>query len=230
MDIIIKWNNDWEGFHFPVLPESLSQTESMNNTSIYIHNKGEANLKGKRSLKSVSWSSFFPAQNYRFCKVTPQNPYDYYCKKLKKLMEDNTTVHLIVTDTDINMYCTITQFDHGPGDRTHDVTYTITFQEYRWINGKKRPTKSARERTVKWRKGNTWHKLAKKYLGDSGKWWLLRQKNASVIHKAQKKQRDLKKKNKSYKRKKECDALIGFKVLIRDDEKGNTDKKASRKK
>lgn len=216
MDIYIKWDNDEHSLQIPVNPESVSESESMNNTSEYIHNKGEINLKGKRSLKSASWTSFFPAQDYEFCRCTPKEPYDYYCKRLENLMERNETIHLIITETDINFYGTIESFEHGPGDRSMDVSYTISIKEHREVNRKTRPKKKAKETTKKWTKGTTWHSLAKKYLGDSSKYKMLRSLNASVIHKAKKK----------HPKAREKDALIGYTVVIKN---GSSFKKSSKK-
>lgn len=214
MDIYIKWDNDEKKIRIPILPESISQNESMNNTSLYVHNKGEVNLKGKRNLKTVSWSSFFPGkEKYDFQHGDFHDPYDYYCKKLKDLEEKNETVHLIVTDTDINFYCTIDQFDHGPQEKVADVGYTISFKEHREVNrltkNKKKPSTKPQKKkkawTGKWKKGDTWHALCKKHLGSSSEWKTKRKDNTSVIHKAKK----------AHPKKKETVALIGYTVTIK---------------
>lgn len=205
MDIHIKWDDDKKGFQFPVNPSGINVSESMNNTSLYVHNKGEINLKGKKGLRTTSWSSFFPMQDYDFCQCKPRDAYDYYCANLKKLMEKNETVHLIVTGTDIDMFCTIDSFEHGPQERVEDVTYTISFKEYVDVNLKKRHKKSTKTKEIKWKKGDTWHKLTKKVLGSSSKWKTVRKNNAKVIHKAKKK----------HPKAKEATALVGYKVVIK---------------
>ena len=48
----------------PVAPEEFSVQVSNKNSTIDINNAGEYNMIGKTGLKSVSISSFFPAQEY----------------------------------------------------------------------------------------------------------------------------------------------------------------------
>ena len=205
MDIYIKWNNDADGFRLPILPSSFEQGLSQQNQSLNIHNRGEINLKGKRALKTISFSSFFPCQNYQFCRCKPKAPYDYYCKTLEKLMIDNITVHLIITGTDINFFATIESFAHGESERVRDVTYSIEFKEYVDVKTKTtRLTKSKKTGGYKWKKGDTWPKVCKKQLGTSKNYKKIRKNNMSVIKKAKKK----------HPKKKEKNALIGYTVML----------------
>jgi len=213
LDIHIKWNNDSQSILLPVNPESFILSDSMINTSVNIHNLGEINLKGKRGLQGITLESFFPGQPYNFAKGTFQDPYGYYVKNLKKLMEDNTTVHLIITETEINGFFTIESFNYGHEERNKDVAYSLGLKEYREIGSTsagssksgKRVTKSKKATTVTWKKGDTWQKLTKQILGSSATWKTQKKNNKKVISKA-------KKKNKG---KKENVALIGYKVVIK---------------
>lgn len=212
MDIHIKWNNDANGIMLPVNPESFILSDSMMNTSVNIHNLGEINLKGKRGLQGITLESFFPGQPYSFAKGVFQDPYNFYVKQLVKLMEDNTTVHLVITETEINGFFTIESFNYGHEERNKDVAYTLGLKEFREIGSTsagaasgKRVTKSKKATTVTWKKGDTWQKLTKKILGSSSSWKTQKKNNKKVIAKA-------KKKNKG---KKENVALIGFKVVIK---------------
>lgn len=216
MDILIKWDDDKESLQFPVNPSSFSQGMSQNNTSLYIHDFGELNLKGKRALKTISWSSFFPARDYYFAKVPYKEPYDYYIKNINSLLEKNTTVHLVITETDINMYATIESFSHGEEEKNGDVAYSIDFKEYRVpvtdtkssANGASSAastTKAKSETSYKWKSGDTWPKVCKKKLGTSKNYKKIRKNNMSVIKKAKKK----------HPKKKETVALVGYKVVIK---------------
>lgn len=211
MDIFIKWNDDSNGIQLPVNPSSFEIKSSMNNTSLYIHNLGEINLKGKRGLYSIGLESFFPAQKYDFCRCTPKKAYDYYITKLRKLYENNTTLHLIITDTEVNLYCTISDFAYGEEERNGDVKYSITFTEYREITSTRVSTKKSTG-SYTWKKGDTWSKVVKKKLGSSKTWKAVRKSNASVINKAKK---AYKKKYSKVKTVKEVTALIGYKVVIK---------------
>lgn len=210
MDIFIKWNEDSESIQLPVNPSSFEIKGSMNNTSLYIHNLGEINLKGKRGLYSIGLESFFPAQKYDFCKCTPKDAYDYITE-LQSLYEDNTTLHLIITETEVNIYCTISDFAYGEEERNGDVKYSITLTEYREITSTRVSTKKSTG-SYTWKKGDTWSKVVKKKLGSSNTWKTVRKSNSAVISKAKK---VYKKKHPKIKTVKEATALIGFKVVIK---------------
>ncbi len=215
MDIVIKWKDDSMSLQFPINPPSFNQGLTQNNTSLYIHNFGEINLKGKRALKTVSWQSFFPSREYYFEKTAFKDPYDYYIKTINSLVEDNTTVHLVITDTDINMYATIESFSHGEEEKNGDVAYSIDFKEYRVPanTGTKGSAgtrsggaqgKEAKKTSYKWKAGDTWPKVCKKKLGTSKTWKAVRKKNKKVINKAKK----------AHPKTKETTALVGYKVVI----------------
>ena len=211
MDMIILWNDNKSNIILPVNPETFEISGSQNNTSLFIHNLGEINLKGKRGLYSITLESFFPNQQYDFEHSIHHKPYDFYCKKIKSLYEKNTTVHLVITGTDINMFCTIESFNHGEQLKNRDVSYSITFKEYREYNAQKRITTRKKATTYTWKKGDTWSKVCKKYLGSSKTWKTVKASNKTVINKAVK---TYKKKHKKIKKVKEETALIGYKVVI----------------
>lgn len=205
MDIYLNWDNEEKSMLLPINPSSFEISGSQNNQSVYIHNLGEINLKGKRGLYSITLESFFPAQEYDFSHGEYHDPYDYYCKKLKNLYEQNKTVHLIITDTDINMFCTIESFTHGEADRSGDVKYSLTLKEYREITASKRMSTKKKEISYTWKKGDTWSKVVKKHLGSSSTWKQVRKSNMSVINKAKRK----------HPKAKEAAALVGYKVVIK---------------
>lgn len=203
----IKWNNDKKSIRLPILPESFAIEGVQNNQSVMIHNLGEINLKGKRGLYSIAIESFLPHEKLAFQHGKYRDAYDYYIAKLKNLYEKNTTVHLIITGTTISLFCTIEAFSYGEEERNGDVKYSLTLKEYRedaLTSNSKRPKKDVEEKTVKWKKGDTWQKLTKKALGSSKNWKKVRKNNTSVIKKAMKKTG-----------KKEKVALIGYKVVIK---------------
>jgi hypothetical protein len=203
--ISISWNNEKKKIVLPVNPESFELSGTQNNTSLYIHNLGEINLKGKRGLYELTIESFFPAEQYAYHHGSYHDPYDYYCKKLSTLYEKNTTVHLVITETDINMYCTIESFRHGEEERNGDVRYSISFKEYRETTSAKRTSTREKESSYTWKSGDTWSKVVKKKLGSSSTWKTVRKNNSAVIKKAKKKNP----------KKTEKDALVGYKVVIK---------------
>ena len=206
MDIFIKWKNDTKSVRLPILPENFELTGTQNNQSVMIHNLGEVNLKGKRGLYSITIESFFPHEKLSIQHGKHHDPYDYYIDQLKKLYENNTTVHLIITGTDVSMFCTIESFTYGEEDRSGDVKYLLAFREYRddaLSASSARPKKDIEEESRKWKKGDTWQNLTKSVMGSSKDWKKVRKKNDAVIKKAMKATG-----------KKEKEALVGYKVVI----------------
>lgn len=219
LNIYINWNDDKESIQLPINPESFEVEGSQNNTSVVIQNFGEVNLKGKRNLYGLSFESFFPAQQYDFARCSAREPY-FYIEKLKKLLQNNTTLHCVITETDVNMQCTIESFTYGEEERNGDVKYSLTLKEDReskivdttankTVNKTvkkavtKRKSKSIQKK-YKWKKGDTWHKVSKKTTGTSANYKAIKAKNKAVIRKAKKK----------HPKKKEKDAMVGYTVVI----------------
>ncbi len=205
MNIHIKWSDDKKAIQLPILPPSFMVEDSINNTTVTIHNLGDINLKGKRGLWGLSFSAFFPGQKYDFAKTEYHDPYEYYIKKLKNLFENNTTIHVIITETDINGYFTIEAFEYGHEEKGNDVSYSLELREYREPSASGRVNKGASNKSHTWKKGDTWQKVTKKALGSSDKWKAVRKNNKSVRNKALKK----------HPKKKEKDALVGYKVVVK---------------
>lgn len=226
MNIYIKYDNDKKKVQLPVLPSEFEMSATQGNTSVVIHGFGEINLKGNRGLYSVSVSSFFPSEHYDFCKCTPKKPSEYV-EIFEKLFEDNETVHLIMTTTPVNFYCTISDFAYSKNDGTGDINFTMKFTEYRENKIKKkskygtaklygsecfsRVTKKVKTHSYKWKKGDTWLKVSKKETGTANYTNTLRIQNKKVIEKAKK---AYIKKHK-VKTVKDSVALVGYKVVIK---------------
>lgn len=217
MDIIIKWKDGKKGFNFPINPASFDISESQNNTSIYIHNKGEMNLKGKRSLRTVTWSSFFPKQAYSFCQVKKPKKPKWYVDNLRSLMEKNITCQVTISGR-LNMYCTIESFTYGESEKNRDISYSITFKEYRDIE--KRPAKRQTRLMYVWKKGDTWAFVCQKMLGNRADWHRISQHpyNRKIVKDETLKIIKKYKKLPVSKRKsvREEDVLVGKEVLLRE--------------
>ena len=226
LNIYIKYDNDKKSVRLPVLPSEFEMSATQGNTSVTLHGFGEVNLKGDRGLYSISLSSFFPAEYYDFCKCKPKEPKEYI-RIFKKLFEDNETVHLIITTTPANIYCTISDFAYSKNDGTGDINYTMKFTEYRENKIKKqskygtaklysadtvsRVNKKVKTHSYKWKKGDTWLKVSRKETGTANYTNTLRIQNKKVIEKAKK---AYIKKHK-VKTVKDSVALVGYKVVIK---------------
>ena len=125
------WLKGSKKVRLPVLPPEYSVSSEQNNTTVNVIGLGEVTLKGKRSLRTISFSSFFPMRyDSSFCEFTNIKTPKAYVDAIEK-MKRNGTVKLIITGTSINFRCTIESFTWGENDGTGDINYTLTLKEYR---------------------------------------------------------------------------------------------------
>lgn len=184
-------------FRLAVLPSEFELTSESNNTQVVINSLGEINLLGKRKLKNISFSSFFPKEKYNFCQYT-SFPMPQESVKLIEDMKNNGVLRLIITGTPVNMDCTIESFTWGENDGTKDINFTLEFKEYRKVKVKttkkketvtKKVTPAATERAAKEVKSTTYtvvkgdnlSKIAKNLTGSSANWQAIYNQNKGVI-------------------------------------------------
>lgn len=180
-----------------VLPAEYEVTSESNNTQVVIHSLGEINLLGKKKLKNISFSSFFPKQKYSFCEYT-SFPGPKESVKLIERMKDNGVLRLTMTGTPVNMDCTIEKFTWGENDGTKDINFTLEFKEYRKVRIKtkvkreslpqkvepaatERPAKEVSSTTYTVAKGDNLCKIAKNLTGSSANWKAIYEQNKTVI-------------------------------------------------
>lgn len=184
-------------FRIAVLPPEYEVTSESGNTQVVVNALGEINLLGKRKLKNISFSSFFPVQEYSFCEYAPF-PTPEESVKLIEGMKNNGVLRLIMTGTPVNMECTIESFVWGENDGSKDINYTAEFKEYRKVKVKtkkkreplpKKVTPAATERTAKEVSSTTYtvvsgdclSKIAKNLTGNSANWRAIYEQNKDVI-------------------------------------------------
>ena len=184
-------------FRFAILPPEYELTSESNNTQVVVNSLGEINLLGKRKLKNVSFSSFFPKQLYDFCEYS-SFPTPKESIKIIENMKNKGVMRLTMTNTPINMECTIESFEWGENDGTEDVNFTLEFKEYRKVKIKtsviketlpevvvpavtERPAKEVSSTTYTVIKGDCLSKIAKNLTGNSANWKAIYEQNKGVI-------------------------------------------------
>lgn len=119
---------------FPVNPESFQVTTGGNTfNDVQVLGKGEITVIGNEQLSTVTFSSFFPRDyDEGYCSTTDiPDPYDAV-RKIERMRLLKRPVRLIISGTNINVSCTIRQFDYEErGGEPGDVYFTIQFKAYR---------------------------------------------------------------------------------------------------
>lgn len=184
-------------FRFAVHPAEYEVSSESGNTQVDVNALGEINLVGKRKLKNVSFSSFFPKQDYGFCVHTPiHTPRESV--GIIEGMKENGVMRLVMTGTPVSMECTIESFVWGENDATGDINFTLEFKEYRRPKVKVLQEKealpgtvtpAATERAAKEVsstiytvvQGDNLNKIAMKLTGSSANWMAIYEQNKGVI-------------------------------------------------
>lgn len=170
-------------FRFPIFPSSFEVKGNTIVNTTNIIKLGEIVVFGGIGLRSIDISSFFPNQNYPFCGYTGfPKPYDCVAL-LKGWMEKGFILRFIITETNVNFECIITDFSYKEQDGTRDVYFTLNLKEYKRIqipsinssDGKITSIKDVpitkgfetkKQRTHKVVKGDNLWSLSQKYYGN----------------------------------------------------------------
>lgn len=189
--IYLSYNNQQEGFEIPILPGEIEISNSGNSTKYEISGTGEINVIKSPGLAEYSFSSIFPAQDLPYAAEIVFDP-GYYKNLILKWMGTKQPIRFIFTGStfDINVAASIESFDWkeaagSPGT----IEYTINLREYVFYRPQKivvkkststsktttskktaRANDKQKPKTYKLVSGDTLAKVAKKTLGDSGRW------------------------------------------------------------
>lgn len=198
--IELSFNNRAMWFEIPVLPEEIEIGGEGDGETYNITDLGEINVIKAAKLKEISFSSFFPAivaggsvPSYVSSKNWGQ-PADYI-QLIEDWMNKRKPIRFIFTSSGlkINIAASIEEFNYkevagSPGDFEYEITLkeyvfyaakkvtlkTTTTAAGTTTTTKKEPAKRADERTksktVTVKSGDTLMKIAKRELGDGGRW------------------------------------------------------------
>jgi len=137
MDIFLSINNREQVIKLPVLPAEFKIQSGMKNETYDTIGQGEIKLIGMEALNSISIQSFFPDKDYSFLRDDAYKGWQYV-EIIEKWKARRVPIRLIITETPINMACTIESFEYGIQDGTEDIYYTLTLSEFKFINLKQR--------------------------------------------------------------------------------------------
>lgn len=133
MDIFLSINNREQVIKLPVVPPSFEIQSPNNNETYNTVSQGDIKLIGLRGLESISISSFFPVKDYPFLRDRTYKGWEYV-NIIKKWIDRRLPIRLVITDTPINMPCSIESFQYGVKDGSGDIYYTLALAEFKFIN------------------------------------------------------------------------------------------------
>ena len=166
----------------PVAPEKYEISDSWNNEELNINQLGLITLIGKRALKKVTISSFFPIEDYDFL-VPDSTRFDDPWEYVKKLAGwRGKVLQFAISDTSsyVSWQCVIDgDFIYGEAG-SGDVNYSITFKEYKAASSK-RSTKDVRKLNYTTKKDDTMSKICKQKLGKSSQHKTMYKQNKKKI-------------------------------------------------
>jgi hypothetical protein len=137
MDIFISVNNREQVIKLPVLPKEFKVQSPWDNERYKTISIGEIKLIGLAELKSISIPAFFPAQDYPFLRDKTYKAWEYV-EMIEEWRTRRVPIRLIITETPINMACTIDNFPYGPQDGSGDIYYTLELSEFKFPQLEKR--------------------------------------------------------------------------------------------
>ncbi|MGO0987752.1 LysM peptidoglycan-binding domain-containing protein [Clostridioides difficile] len=196
MEIWLRQANNT--FRFPIIPSSFEINGSATINTSNILSVGDIAIFGGLGLKTIELSSFFPNQEYSFCNYNGfPKPYD--CVNLiESWMKEGYILRFIITETNINFECIITDFNYREQDYSRDVYFTLSLKEYRRIqiskvninNDEKLSSEKnipltkgfdTKQKTHKVVEGDTLFKIAKKHYGNGDLWEKIYKTNEDKI-------------------------------------------------
>ena len=131
--MFISCNIETDCFLFPVLPEKISYSDSIKNTSVNIVSLGETTVIECKGADTISFSSRFPAVRDQAVVVDQLFTPSYYRDKLEKWRDLQKPVHFVCTSAlDINDYYTIEDLSYSEeGGPVGEIAFTIKLKLYR---------------------------------------------------------------------------------------------------
>ncbi len=184
--IWLTFDGEKQQILLPVLPETINWSCGSYNESVKISGLGEITIAQNRPAYVFSFSSFFPKKPFRNISTESLIYPSILCQQILAWKNSEKPVHFMVIGSNINMFCTIEEFNMNEnGGDIGTIYYSIKLKEYREIKVRqikvKNNTASVSDtntrvdntvvpKTYTVVKGDCLWNIAKKHLGSGAKW------------------------------------------------------------
>lgn len=133
MRIYLSIDNGAEVLEIPVIPPEFSVSKPQNDEEFETIDGSSLAFIDVPGLKSIAWSSFFPAKEYPFIRGERLSDVWQYGYKIDRWIEQKYPIRLIISGTPINMACKVNKFDYKMGT-DGDIYYDIELKEFPLID------------------------------------------------------------------------------------------------
>jgi hypothetical protein len=136
ISIFLSINNNEDSFIFPVSPSDYDISSPFDNEQVKGLNQS-LNLIGTRGIKTISISSFFPAEgkDYPFDQNGEMFGWEYV-DKIESWRDRRVPVRLVIVEDGkktVNLAVNIDKFKYGE-DQSGDINFTLNFSEFPFID------------------------------------------------------------------------------------------------
>lgn len=210
---LIPTDKSSEGFIFPVLPEEITAQADTHYQSYTVISKGTVLVPKGLETNEFSWTGYFFGEKQKTLPFVDQTNWKdpvVSVDILRKWMNDNATLNLVISDTWINQDVTIGSFAPVAYGGHGNIRYDITLKVYKNLEiyttgdmgiGNGSATGTGEQITVTGRtphldySGKTWEikegetlwTIAIYVYGDGSLWSDIWKKNKKILNKAAKK-------------------------------------------
>lgn len=128
-----------EGFQIPYNPESFTVVEGTNEKTVTVAGTGSITVKNGKSPMTISFSSFFSPSvepGIELADVNKMKTPNEYDAILRRWKNGTTPVHLLITNTNVNAYFSISTYTtEEEGGDVGKIHYTISLKQYGTASG-----------------------------------------------------------------------------------------------
>ncbi|MBD8500744.1 LysM peptidoglycan-binding domain-containing protein [Paenibacillus arenosi] len=178
----LSFQNGEEQLRLAVPPQTFEMQTGSTLTPVNIHQLGEVNVIGKRRLKAISLSSYFPIRDDGLCQYKHFPTPESSVERIERWRDSGQPIRLIIygQGLSINEAMAIENFNYSQKHGPEDVYFTLDLKEYRFLNPRNQNVVNPKQRKQQLLKygsktyvvnyGDTLYWIARKLLGDGKKW------------------------------------------------------------
>jgi len=126
--------NGDEQLQLPVPPPEYKIKKATSSSTVVVLGLGEISFTGKDKLAEITpIETFFPLQAYSFCQYNNFPSPNECVDLIEKWRTEGTIIRFFITETKLNIECTVDTFEYGESDASGDIHFSLQLKEYKRI-------------------------------------------------------------------------------------------------